>query len=189
MPAPPRIIAARFTLTRAHLEAGERLASGLVADRGARLDGWLAYVIQLALAPLGGVFLYLLLRHGQGLPAAPIPVLPPVLIGAGILAGVLLLGNRTAARIPDLSLQSRFFQGNGAEMDCVGLTFVGPDSRWQTGWADIDALARGQSVMVARVGLMYFPIPLSALGDGAAADAAWQQITAWHAAARTAATV
>jgi hypothetical protein len=43
--------------------------------------------------------------------------------------------------------------------------------------------------MVACVGLMCFPIPLSALGDGAATDAAWQQITAWHGAARAGAAV
>jgi hypothetical protein len=185
---PPRIVTAPFTLTRAHLDAGERLAAGLIADRGARVDGWLQYVIQLGLAPLGGVFLYLLLRYGLDLPGTPIAVLPPFLIGAGIVAGVILLGSRSAARVPDLSLRSRFFRGNGAEMDRVGLTFLGPDSRWQTGWADIDALARGPSVMVACVGLMYFPIPLSALGDSAAAEAAWQQISAWHSAARTGAT-
>jgi hypothetical protein len=189
VPTPPRIVAAPFTLTRAHLDAAERLAAGPLADRWARVDGWLQYVIQLGLAPLGGVFLYLLLRHGTGLPAAPVPLLPPFLIAAGIVAGVILLGNRTAARVPDITLRSRFFRGNGAEMDRDGLTFLGPDSRWQTGWADIDALARGPSVMVACVGPMYFPIPQSALGDSAATEAAWQQISAWHSAARTGATV
>jgi hypothetical protein len=187
--APSRIVTVPFTLTRAHLDAVERLAARRVAGRGARVDGWLQCVIQLGLAPLGGVFLYLRLRYRLDLPGTPIAILPPFLIVAGIVAGVILLGSRMAARVPDITLRSRFFRGNGAEMDRDGLTFLGPDSRWQTGWADIGALARGPSLMVACVGPMYFPIPLSALGDSAATEAAWQQISAWHDAARAGAAV
>jgi hypothetical protein len=182
----PRFASARFTLTRAQLTEGMGLAD-IPATRGARLEQGLAYLIQLGLAPLGGIMLYLLLRYGVDLPDTPIPVWPVLLIGAGVAFLVMTLGNRAEARVYDITLQGRFFAGNGAEFGEAGLVFLGPDSRWQTGWADIDALSRGPTVMVARIGMMYFPIPRSAFGDAAASDAVWQAMTHWHGAARAAA--
>jgi hypothetical protein len=180
--AAPRFISGRFTLTRDQLAEGMRLVR-FPATPGARMDQWLSYLIQLGLAPLGGIALYLLVYRGLDLPNDPFPVWPLLLIGAGVAAMVMILGNRAEARVYDISLQSRFFSANGAEVSAAGMTFLGPDSRWQTGWADIDGLSRGATVAVVQVGVMYFPIPLAAFGDSATGAAAWRAMVDWHGAA------
>ena len=182
-PAAPLHVTAPFVLTREDLAEGMKLATAVKVARAERVENLIATALQLLLAPLGAAMLYVLLAGADPFPFA-LPFWPVIVIFLIVALSGPILANRAEARALSESLQSRFFATNRVEIGTGGVTFCGPDSRWRIGWADIDALCRGRQVIMLRVALMYFPVPMAAFRDKDAADSAWRRMQELHAKAR-----
>lgn len=160
-----------------------RLAGATVFTGWRRGVIWAQLLVLGVLAPIGamGLFLLIQFQFTDQMRFEPVWLLPLVYLLGGILA--LSLAQVSYLILAQASTGSRFASGSTAEIGPEGVIVTGPNSRWQTHWADIEAVTKGKRVIAVVTGAVALPIPIAAFESAEAAGVAFKQMQAWHAVA------
>ena len=133
-------------------------------------------------APIGATMLFFILVQMSGgpefsdLPAFAIPV---AYVAFAILT--LWLARQAYFMVAQLTVRSRFGRTQQITLDQTGITLQTPNSRWHSGWADVEAVRGAKNTLVVGISGIAIPIlrrsfwgPLDA-HDGLAVMQRWQE--------------